>query len=101
MRLSLMGANFNFYCSPFSAVPFSLHLRVFLATIHIPIDPNNYVNEIQSLEKLRAQAMRPTRDMEGCAILKRYYCQLCFLMKKLPVLKDSASSNDQILWYDF
>lgn len=60
-------------------------------------DPNNYADEIQAIEKLRMQAMKPTKDVEGCALLKRYFCQLYFLQKRFPMLKDGPALND-ISW---
>ncbi|XP_065207799.1 tyrosine-protein phosphatase non-receptor type 23-like [Planococcus citri] len=65
-----------------------------LIRFHYQEDPSNYTNEIQSLEKLRQQAMNPTKDVDGCAILKRYFCQLHFLQKRFSTLQYGPTGND-------
>lgn len=69
-----------------------------LIRINYQEDPSNYANEVQSLEKLRQQAMNPTKDVEGCALLKRYFCQLYFLKKRFSMLQYGPSGNDAS-WY--
>lgn len=62
-------------------------------------DPNNYTEEIRQLEKLRQQVMKINKDIDGCNLLKRYFCQLYFLQKRFPMLKDS-SNVAEISWKD-
>lgn len=64
---------------------------------HYQEDPNNYNEEIQQLEKLRQQATKLNKDIDGIAILKRYFCQLYFLQKRFPMLKDLSVSSE-ISW---
>ncbi|XP_053685329.1 tyrosine-protein phosphatase non-receptor type 23 [Sabethes cyaneus] len=52
-------------------------------------DPDSYSKECYQLEQLRGMAMRPSHDVEGTAVVKRYYCQLHslqnrFLLNQLP-----------------
>ncbi|XP_055533738.1 tyrosine-protein phosphatase non-receptor type 23 isoform X2 [Wyeomyia smithii] len=52
-------------------------------------DPDSYSKECYQLEQLRGMAARPTQDVEGTALMKRYYCQLHslqnrFLLNQLP-----------------
>ncbi|XP_055621226.1 tyrosine-protein phosphatase non-receptor type 23 isoform X2 [Toxorhynchites rutilus septentrionalis] len=52
-------------------------------------DPDSYSKECYQLEQLRSSAARPSQDVEGTAVLKRYYCQLHsiqnrFLLNQLP-----------------
>lgn len=55
-------------------------------------DPESYTNEIHELEGLRASAIRVTKDVDGCAILKRYFCQLQFLQSRFPIQEDGAAA---------
>lgn len=55
-------------------------------------DPDTYSYEVGVLEALRAGAVRPERDVVGVANLKRYYCQLHFLMSRFPMTKDGAAA---------
>ncbi|XP_045472120.1 tyrosine-protein phosphatase non-receptor type 23 isoform X2 [Harmonia axyridis] len=48
-------------------------------------DPESYNNEIHNLESLRGGAVRPTIDVEGIQLLKKYYCQLHFLKSRFPM----------------
>lgn len=61
-------------------------------------DPSNYADEIAQLDSLRNQAMKVQKNIEGCNLLKRYFCQLYFLQKRFPTLKDT-SVNTEISWY--
>uniref|UniRef100_A0A1Q3FGM0 Putative tyrosine-protein phosphatase non-receptor type 23 n=1 Tax=Culex tarsalis TaxID=7177 RepID=A0A1Q3FGM0_CULTA len=52
-------------------------------------DPDSYSKECYQLDQLRNAATRPTQDVEGTALMKRYYCQLHsiqnrFLLNQLP-----------------
>lgn len=51
-------------------------------------DPESYTKEVYALETLRNCAMRPSKDVNGCSILKRYYCQLHSLISRFPNLSD-------------
>ncbi|XP_034230470.1 tyrosine-protein phosphatase non-receptor type 23 isoform X2 [Thrips palmi] len=55
-------------------------------------DPDTYSQEIGVMEALRAGAVRPEKDVLGVANLKRYYCQLHFLMSRFPMVKDGAAA---------
>ncbi|XP_012529695.1 tyrosine-protein phosphatase non-receptor type 23 [Monomorium pharaonis] len=55
-------------------------------------DPESYNNEIHQLESLRSMAVRPPVDMAGCALLKKYYCQLYFLHNRFPMYKEDAAA---------
>ncbi|XP_011875510.1 PREDICTED: tyrosine-protein phosphatase non-receptor type 23 [Vollenhovia emeryi] len=55
-------------------------------------DPESYNNEIHQLESLRSMAVRPPVDMAGCALLKKYYCQLNFLQSRFPMHKDGHAA---------
>lgn len=62
-------------------------------------DPETYSHEVSQLEALRAAAVRPGRDVTDVANLKRYYCQLHFLMSRFPMVKDGAAAV-QFGWRD-
>ncbi|KAJ1520087.1 hypothetical protein ONE63_004309 [Megalurothrips usitatus] len=62
-------------------------------------DPETYNIEIDQLETLRAAAIRPGKDVSGVANLKRYYCQLHFLMSRFPMSKDGTAAV-QFSWRD-
>ncbi|XP_058457933.1 tyrosine-protein phosphatase non-receptor type 23 isoform X2 [Malaya genurostris] len=52
-------------------------------------DPDSYSKECYQLDQLRGSATRPTQDIDGTALMKRYYCQLHsiqnrFLLNQLP-----------------
>lgn len=55
-------------------------------------DPESYNTEIQQIENLRAAAVRPPVNVNGCSILKRYYCQLHFLQSRFPMGKDGPAA---------
>ncbi|KAL0274013.1 UNVERIFIED_CONTAM: hypothetical protein PYX00_006557 [Menopon gallinae] len=59
---------------------------------HYNEDPELFSNDVNQLEGLRSSAVRPTRDVEGCRTLKRYYCQLHFLSSRFPMQKDGAAA---------
>ncbi|XP_065087724.1 tyrosine-protein phosphatase non-receptor type 23 [Ochlerotatus camptorhynchus] len=52
-------------------------------------DPDSYSKECYQLEQLRGTAVRPSQDVDGTAVMKRYYCQLHsiqnrFLLNQMP-----------------
>ncbi|XP_037046080.1 tyrosine-protein phosphatase non-receptor type 23 isoform X2 [Bradysia coprophila] len=51
-------------------------------------DPDAYSKEIYALELLRNAACRPSVDVEGCKLLKRYYCQLHSIQSRFPLTND-------------
>lgn len=55
-------------------------------------EPESYNNEIHQLESLRSMAVRPPVDMAGCALLKKYYCQLHFLQSRFPMYKEGPAA---------
>lgn len=61
-------------------------------------DPESYNNEIHQLESLRSMAVRPPVDMAGCALLKKYYCQLHFLQSRFPMYKEGPAAVT-FTWY--
>ncbi|XP_038106035.1 tyrosine-protein phosphatase non-receptor type 23 [Culex quinquefasciatus] len=64
-------------------------------------DPDSYSKECYQLDQLRNAASRPTQDVEGTALMKRYYCQLHsiqnrFLLNQLP----ESQQMLQFAWRD-
>lgn len=55
-------------------------------------DGETYNTEIHTLETLRAGAVRPTVDIAGCQLLKKYYCQLHFLKSRFPMEEGQPAS---------
>lgn len=51
-----------------------------------------YAKEINQLEGLRSSAVRPIKDVTGCSTLKRYFCQLHFLVSRFPMHKDGEAA---------
>nr|XP_029731324.1 LOW QUALITY PROTEIN: tyrosine-protein phosphatase non-receptor type 23 [Aedes albopictus] len=52
-------------------------------------DPDSYSKECHQLEQLRGTAVRPSQDVDGTTVMKRYYCQLHsiqnrFLLAQMP-----------------
>lgn len=47
-----------------------------------------YSREIYDLETLRAAAYNPSTDINGCNLIKRYYCQLHSLQNRFPIEND-------------
>ncbi|RWS16464.1 tyrosine-protein phosphatase non-receptor-like protein 2 [Dinothrombium tinctorium] len=60
-------------------------------------DPQSYSKEIKELESLRNKAVKASRDVNGCSLLKRYYSQLCLLQNRFKGLKESEL---QFSWID-
>uniref|UniRef100_A0A182WEQ7 Tyrosine-protein phosphatase non-receptor type 23 n=1 Tax=Anopheles minimus TaxID=112268 RepID=A0A182WEQ7_9DIPT len=64
-------------------------------------DPASYSKECYQLEQLRGNAVRPTRDVDGTATIRRYYCQLHSIQNRF--LLGSVSEGQQMLsfhWKD-
>lgn len=55
-------------------------------------DPESYQTEIHNLETLRAGAVRPSKDVNGVQLLKKYYCQLHFLKSRFPMEENQDAS---------
>ncbi|XP_044752950.1 tyrosine-protein phosphatase non-receptor type 23 isoform X2 [Coccinella septempunctata] len=55
-------------------------------------EPDSFNNEIHNLESLRGGAVRPTIDIEGIQLLKKYYCQLHFLKSRFPMEELQAAA---------
>ncbi|KAK7056558.1 Tyrosine-protein phosphatase non-receptor type 23 [Halocaridina rubra] len=80
------------------SVEFGPKLRQYIRD-HYNEDPDNYSTEIHELEGLRAGAIHAPRDFTGCSTLKRYYCQLHFLLSRFP-LSENSSLAITFNWYD-
>ncbi|KAB7496244.1 Tyrosine-protein phosphatase non-receptor type 23 [Armadillidium nasatum] len=52
--------------------------------LHYHEDPESYNNEITELESLRRSAVNASTDFIGCSSLKKYYCQLHYLISRFP-----------------
>ncbi|RZC41776.1 tyrosine-protein phosphatase non-receptor type 23 [Asbolus verrucosus] len=65
-------------------VQFGPQLKQYIANFYNE-DPESYNTEISNLEALRSAATRPTIDVAGCQLLKKYYCQLHFLKSRFPM----------------
>ncbi|XP_046909916.2 tyrosine-protein phosphatase non-receptor type 23 isoform X1 [Dermatophagoides farinae] len=69
-------------------------------------DGDIYDREILELENLRNNACRASRDVTGCSILKRYYCQISSLFNRFSTFdgdENSSSCNSigiQCVWAD-
>lgn len=48
----------------------------------------NFSKDVHALEVLRNTAMRPAKDVQGCATLKRYYCQLSSILNRFPQITE-------------
>ncbi|XP_058118918.1 tyrosine-protein phosphatase non-receptor type 23 [Anopheles ziemanni] len=60
-------------------------------------DPASYTKECYQLEQLRGNAVRPTRDVEGTATIRRYYCQLHSIQNRF--LLGGLSESQQMLTF--
>uniref|UniRef100_A0AAG5DH73 Tyrosine-protein phosphatase non-receptor type 23 n=1 Tax=Anopheles atroparvus TaxID=41427 RepID=A0AAG5DH73_ANOAO len=60
-------------------------------------DPASYTKECYQLEQLRGNAIRPTRDVEGTATIRRYYCQLHSIQNRF--LLGGLSESQQMLTF--
>ncbi|EFA03751.2 tyrosine-protein phosphatase non-receptor type 23 [Tribolium castaneum] len=82
--------SFELKTSPENA-QFGPQLKQYIATFYNE-DPESYSSEISNLESLRAAAIRPTIDVAGCQLLKKYYCQLHFLKSRFPMSEGQAAA---------
>uniref|UniRef100_A0A146M9J2 Tyrosine-protein phosphatase non-receptor type 23 n=1 Tax=Lygus hesperus TaxID=30085 RepID=A0A146M9J2_LYGHE len=62
-------------------------------------DPESYATEIRNLESLRATAVRPVKDVAGCLVLKKYFCQLHFLQSRFPMAREGSAAVE-FTWKD-
>jgi tyrosine-protein phosphatase non-receptor type 23 len=76
-------------------VQFGPQLKQYIANFYNE-DPESYNTEISNLESLRCAAIRPTTDVAGCQLLKKYYCQLHFLKSRFPM----QSASIYFSWKD-
>ncbi|EAA05698.4 AGAP011586-PA [Anopheles gambiae str. PEST] len=60
-------------------------------------DPASYSKECYQLEQLRGNAVRPTRDVDGTATVRRYYCQLHSIQNRF--LLGAVSEGQQLLTF--
>ncbi|XP_050079979.1 tyrosine-protein phosphatase non-receptor type 23 [Anopheles maculipalpis] len=60
-------------------------------------DPASYSKECYQLEQLRGNAVRPTRDVDGTATIRRYYCQLHSIQNRF--LLGTVSEGQQMLTF--
>ncbi|KAJ8943850.1 hypothetical protein NQ314_009620 [Rhamnusium bicolor] len=77
---------------------FAPQLKQYIATFYNE-DPDSYLTEIHNLESLRAVAVRPSMDVNGVQLLKKYYCQLHFLKSRFP-MEENQDAAVQFLWKD-
>ncbi|KAK9888812.1 hypothetical protein WA026_001035 [Henosepilachna vigintioctopunctata] len=80
-RLPMINFELKISTEPAS---FSQQLKQYISQYYGE-DPESYSNEIHKLESLRGGAVRPSIDVEGIQILKKYYCQLHFLKSRFPM----------------
>uniref|UniRef100_A0A182PUL2 Tyrosine-protein phosphatase non-receptor type 23 n=1 Tax=Anopheles epiroticus TaxID=199890 RepID=A0A182PUL2_9DIPT len=60
-------------------------------------DPASYSKECYQLEQLRGNAVRPTRDVDGTATIRRYYCQLHSIQNRF--LLGAVGDSQQMLTF--
>lgn len=72
-------------------VHFGPQLKKYIATFYGE-DPDSYTTEINNLESMRATAVRPSMDVNGVQLLKKYYCQLHFLKSRFPMEENQDAS---------
>ncbi|KAJ8960856.1 hypothetical protein NQ318_020154, partial [Aromia moschata] len=77
---------------------FGPQLKQYIAAFYNE-DPDSYSTEIHNLETLRSAAVRPTMDINGVQLLKKYYCQLHFLKSRFP-MEENQDAAVQFLWRD-
>ncbi|XP_055336137.1 tyrosine-protein phosphatase non-receptor type 23-like [Paramacrobiotus metropolitanus] len=58
-----------------------------------------YDRELVELEGLRNSAVKATRDISGCNVLKRYFCQLKMLYPRFP-MKETEDAAVEYSWQD-
>ncbi|XP_018579784.1 tyrosine-protein phosphatase non-receptor type 23 isoform X2 [Anoplophora glabripennis] len=77
---------------------FAPQLKQYIAAFYNE-DPDSYLTEIHNLETLRSAAVRPSMDVNGVQLLKKYYCQLHFLKSRFP-MEENQDAAVQFLWKD-
>ncbi|XP_050527636.1 tyrosine-protein phosphatase non-receptor type 23 [Daktulosphaira vitifoliae] len=55
-------------------------------------DPINYSDDLSMLLALRETSTGPTINVEGCSILKRYFCQLHALKSRFPMTENGSAT---------
>ncbi|GAV04367.1 hypothetical protein RvY_14655 [Ramazzottius varieornatus] len=73
-------------------------LRQFI-TVHYGEHSAAFDREISDLEGLRNNAVKAQKDIAGCNILKRYYCQLKLLYSRFPMREGEPAAVD-FSWVD-
>ncbi|KAG7154429.1 Tyrosine-protein phosphatase non-receptor type 23-like 1 [Homarus americanus] len=94
-RLPMLGFELK---SSAESVEYGPKLRPYIRD-HYNEDPESYSTEIHELEALRAGATHVPHDFTGCSTLKKYYCQLHFLLSRFP-LTDNPAISVTFNWYD-
>nr|XP_053638319.1 tyrosine-protein phosphatase non-receptor type 23-like isoform X2 [Cherax quadricarinatus] len=94
-RLPMLGFELK---SSVESVEFGPKLRQYIRD-HYNEDPDSYSTEIHELEALRVSATHAPHDFTGCSILKKYYCQLHFILSRFP-LSENPSISITFNWYD-
>jgi tyrosine-protein phosphatase non-receptor type 23 len=51
---------------------------------HYEENPDTFSDEIRQLDQLREHSTKPTRDYNGCSVLRRYFAQLHLLRARFP-----------------
>ncbi|XP_056643679.1 tyrosine-protein phosphatase non-receptor type 23 [Diorhabda sublineata] len=77
-------------------VHFGSQLKKYIATFYGE-DPDSYTTEINNLDSLRAAAVRPSMDVNGVQLLKKYYCQLHFLKSRFP-MEEHQDASVNVSW---
>nr|XP_045622432.1 tyrosine-protein phosphatase non-receptor type 23-like isoform X2 [Procambarus clarkii] len=94
-RLPMLGFELK---TSAESVEFGPKLRQYIRD-HYNENPDSYSTEIHELEALRASATHAPHDFTGCSTLKKYYCQLHFLLSRFP-LGENPSIAITFNWYD-
>ncbi|XP_050426495.1 tyrosine-protein phosphatase non-receptor type 23-like [Adelges cooleyi] len=55
-------------------------------------DPTKYNDDLSTLLALRETSVDPSMNVEGCSILKRYFCQLHALKSRFPMAENGNAS---------
>ncbi|KAF6016973.1 PTPN23 [Bugula neritina] len=71
-----------------------------LIVAHFDEEASKYTAECSELDDLRLSACNAPLDYNGCATLKKYYCQLCFLLRRFPFLVGHQDLDLKFSWKD-
>ncbi|XP_067930761.1 uncharacterized protein [Watersipora subatra] len=71
-----------------------------LISTHFEEDSSGYARECEELDKLRSTVIYVPVDYAACGTLKRYYCQLCFLLNRFPFLVGTSVPGLEFTWED-